>query len=198
MRIDVATQHGKKPMLRILFSLIASMLLFTGTSGAIAQVPPGPVEAKNIYTLGIADKIRVTVFDEPKLSGEFTVSSDGTLSLPLIGSVNVEGDTVESVVSDITARLADGYVRNPRVSVDVLNYRPFYILGEVSRPGEYPFSNGMTAVKAVAVAQGFTYRANQKRVYIKRAGQAVEERVKLTPDLLVQPGDTIRIGERFF
>lgn len=198
MRIDVAAQHGEKPMLRILFSFIASVSLFTGANGAIAQHQPRPVEAKNIYTLGIADKVRVTVFDEPKLSGEFTVSSDGTLSLPLIGSVKVEGDTVESVVSDITARLADGYVRNPRVSVDVLNYRPFYILGEVSRPGEYPFSNGMTAVKAVAVAQGFTYRANQKRIYIKRAGQAVEERVKLTPDLLVQPGDTIRIGERFF
>ncbi|MDG6745886.1 SLBB domain-containing protein, partial [Staphylococcus aureus] len=99
---------------------------------------------------------------------------------------------------DIEAKLADGYLREPRVSMDVLTYRPFYIMGEVTKPGEYPYSNGLTALNAVARAEGFTYRANKRKVFIKRFGETTEQQYKLDPSVVVYPGDTVRIGERYF
>jgi protein involved in polysaccharide export with SLBB domain len=167
-------------------------------TGQAATAPAPDVQQRPGYRLGTADKVRVIVFNEETLSGEFIVSDSGTLSLPLIGEVPAAGRTVTEVTGDIQAKLADGYVREPRVSMDVLTYRPFYILGEVTKPGEYPYSSGLTVMNAVARAEGFTYRANRKRAFLKRAGEAEEQALPLTPDLVVQPGDTIRIGERYF
>lgn len=150
------------------------------------------------YKLGVADKVRVIVFSEETLSGEFTVSDSGTLSLPLIGDVKATGRTPREVIRDIEAKLADGYLREPRVSMDVLTYRPFYIMGEVTKPGEYPYSNGLTALNAVARAEGFTYRANKRKVFIKRFGETTEHQYKMDPSVVVYPGDTVRIGERYF
>lgn len=150
------------------------------------------------YKLGSADKIRVIVFNEPSLSGEFFVNANGNLSLPLIGDVRAVGTTTSSLAEVIQAKLADGYLRQPRVSIDVLTFRPFYILGEVNKPGKYAYSSGLTVLNAVATAEGFTYRANKKTVFLKRAGEAKEIKVRLSPDLRVLPGDTIRIRERFF
>jgi polysaccharide export outer membrane protein len=95
-------------------------------------------------------------------------------------------------------KLADGFLKEPRVAIEVLTYRPFFILGEVNKPGEYPYSSGLTVMNAVATAQGFTYRAQKGQVFLKRGDAKEEISVKLTPDLLVQPGDTIRVGERYF
>ncbi len=150
------------------------------------------------YKLGVADKVRVIVFNEETLSGEFTVSDSGTLSLPLIGDVKATGRTPREVIRDIEAKLADGYLREPRVSMDVLTYRPFYIMGEVTKPGEYPYSNGLTALNAVARAEGFTYRANKRKVFIKRFGETTEHQYNMDPSVVVYPGDTVRIGERYF
>jgi polysaccharide export outer membrane protein len=150
------------------------------------------------YRFGIADKVRLTVYNEPTLSGEFTVGSNGMLSLPLVGDLAVRGKSTSEVIKMVTTMLADGYLRDPRVSIDVLTYRPFFILGEVTKPGEYPYSNGLTVMNAVATASGFSYRASKKKVFIKRAGETVEKRYDLVPDLEVQPGDTIRIAERYF
>ncbi|MGE7205667.1 polysaccharide biosynthesis/export family protein [Sphingomonas sp. NPDC019816] len=150
------------------------------------------------YKLGVADKVRIIVFNEETLSGEFTVSDSGALSLPLIGDVKAIGRTPREVIRDIEAKLADGYLREPRVSLDVLTYRPFYIMGEVTKPGEYPYSNGLTALNAVARAEGFTYRANKRKVFIKRFGETTEHQYKLDPGVVVYPGDTVRIGERYF
>ncbi|UZW56597.1 polysaccharide export protein [Sphingobium sp. JS3065] len=150
------------------------------------------------YKLGVADKVRIIVFNEETLSGEFTVGDGGGLSLPLIGEVKAIGRSPREITKDIEAKLADGYLREPRVSLDVLSYRPFYILGEVSKPGEYPYSSGLTIFNAVARAEGFTYRANKRKIYIKRFDEVVEREIKLTPDLQIFPGDTVRIGERFF
>jgi protein involved in polysaccharide export with SLBB domain len=153
----------------------------------------------NSYRFGTADRVRIIVFNEPTLSGEFNVNSDGNLSLPLIGNVKASGRTPNEVISDVQSKLADGYLREPRVSLDVLTYRPFYIMGEVNKPGEYAYSNGLTVMNAVARAEGFTYRANRNRVFIKRAGKAKEENFDLhKEDPGVQPGDTVRIGERYF
>lgn len=175
-------------------------------AGPVAATAPaaataaGPVSTKAMtdYTLGVGDKVRITVFNEPTLTGEYPINANGRVSFPLVGEVQAAGLTPGRLGEGVQAKLADGYLNNPRVAVDVLTFRPFYILGEVTKPGEYPATAGLSVVNAVATAQGFTYRANKKWAYVKHAGQDREERVRLTADLPVAPGDTIRIGERFF
>ena len=150
------------------------------------------------YTLGVGDQLRVIVFGEDNLSGEFVVDSSGFVSLPLIGEVQASGSSIREFQKSVEAKLLDGYLNDPRVSAEVLNFRPYYILGEVTTSGEYPYSNGLTVLNAVATAGGFSYRANKKYVFIKRAGETNEVRYPLTVTTPVQPGDTIRIGERLF
>lgn len=150
--------------------------------------------------LGAGDKLRVTVFGEETLTGQYTVTGAGDLSFPLIGNLPAAGRSVEQVQETIRERLAAGYLKDPRVSAEILEYRPYFILGEVNRPGQYPYSIGLTVEQAVAAAGGFTYRANPKRVFIKRALDTSERLANLrrTPSLAVRPGDTIRVAERFF
>ncbi|NIJ41613.1 polysaccharide export outer membrane protein [Parvibaculum indicum] len=149
------------------------------------------------YRLGSGDKLRVIVFGEEDLSGEFDVTGAGMVSLPLIGQVRAQGLTVDEFENAIRNKLLDGYLKNPRVSVEVLNYRPFYIIGEVNSPGQYPYTSGMTVLNAVAVAAGYTYRANEDRVYITR-GDGEEEAYAADQTVKVLPGDVIRVPERFF
>jgi polysaccharide export outer membrane protein len=150
------------------------------------------------YKLGAGDKLRIIVFGEDSLTGEFFVSGGGKVSFPLIGEVDAVGRTIPELQKAIEAKLADGYLKQPKVSAEVLNYRPFYILGEVMKPGEYPYTNGLTVLNAVATASGFTYRADTHKVFIRRASTTGEMPEPLTPTTPVEPGDTIRIGERFF
>lgn len=150
------------------------------------------------YPLGAGDKVRVTVFNEPTLSGEFSVSSDGQLSLPLVGDVPVGGKTTKDVAALFARLLSDGYLRDPKVSMEVATYRPFFILGEVARPGQYPYVSDMTVYSAVATASGFTPRAKKTKVFIRHRGEEAELEFELTPNLRVLPGDTIRVGERYF
>lgn len=150
------------------------------------------------YRLGSGDKIRVITFGEDALTGEFFVGGSGKVSLPLVGEVQAAGKSIREFQGEVEAALKGGYLREPRVSVEVLNYRPFYILGEVNKPGEYPYTNGLTVMNAVATAEGFTYRANRKRVFIKRADTNEEQQFPLTGVTPVAPGDTIRVVERFF
>jgi polysaccharide export outer membrane protein len=150
------------------------------------------------YRLDVGDKVKVTVYNEPTLTGEFWVNPDGTLSLPLIGNVPARGESVAQIAADARVRLADGYLRDPKVSMEVIAFRPFYILGEVSVPGQYPYANGLTAMNAIATAKGFTPRANRDVIRIRKQGGSVEANYRLTPELIVLPGDTILVGERFF
>ena len=150
------------------------------------------------YTLGSSDRLRVTVFGHPTLSGEFEVDGTGAISMPLIGQVAAVGLSTVNLENAIATKLSDGYVLDPRVSVEVINYRPYYILGEVGRPGEYPYTSGLTVQNAVAAAGGFSYRANKRVVYIKSMDSSQEVAYDLTPATVVKPGDTIRIGERIF
>ena len=150
------------------------------------------------YRLGAADKVRVTVFGEEALTGEFIVGGNGKISLPLIGETQAAGLTISEFQAEIANALSQGFINEPRVSARVLNYRPFYILGEVSQPGTYPYTNNLTVLNAVATAGGFTYRANITRVFIKRVDGAAEVEYPLTTSTRVAPGDTIRIGERLF
>ncbi|WP_417484386.1 polysaccharide biosynthesis/export family protein [Maricaulis salignorans] len=150
------------------------------------------------YRLGAGDQLRIIVFGEDDLSGEFVVDGRGTVSLPLIGEIDAGGLTPREFQQAFAAALRDGYLNDPRVSVEVINFRPYYILGEVEAAGEYPFSDGLTVMNAVATAGGFTYRANRRVVFIRHAGSDQEIEVPLLAVTEVQPGDTIRIGERFF
>ena len=173
--------------------LLAPSLAAAAESDAVAVVRSIPE-----YRMGSGDKIRVITFGEESLTGEFFVGGSGNVSLPLIGEVKAAGLSVPEFQGQVEAKLKEGYLKEPRVSVEVLNYRPFYILGEVEKPGTYPYTNGLTVLNAVATAEGFTYRANTKRVFIKRADGGAEQEFPLTSQTLVAPGDTIRIGERFF
>lgn len=150
------------------------------------------------YELGSGDQIRVVVYGEEDLSGEFELDGEGVVSLPLIGAVNVGGQNLTGAARLIEEKLADGYLINPRVSIEVMNYRPFYILGEVKDPGSYPFVNGMTVLNAVALASGFTYRAAKSKVEITRRVDGAEQIFRAEDTTLVLPGDIIRVPERFF
>ena len=125
---------------------------------------PAAAEDISEYKLGSGDKIRVTVFGHEDLSGEFEVDGSGNVSLPLIRNIKAEGSTPRELEQVVADRLSPDYLVNPRVSVEVLNYRPFYIYGEVTKPGSFPYVNGMTVINAVAMAGGFTYRARTSRV----------------------------------
>ena len=168
------------------------------TAGAREASPETVSQVATAYALGSSDRLRVTVFGHPDLSGEFEVDGTGSISLPLIGQVKAEGLSTPTLEKTISESLSSGYILNPRVSVEVINYRPFYIYGEVGTPGEYPFTNGLTVQNAVAAAGGFTYRANKRVVYIKSIDSPKEIAYDLTPNTVVKPGDTLRIGERIF
>jgi protein involved in polysaccharide export with SLBB domain len=168
---------------------------------ATAPLPAGPATTASAqeYRLGAGDKLRITTFNEPNLTGEFVVSSSGAIALPLAGEIPAKGSTPSELEKTIQERLASGgFVLKPRVSAEIIEYRPYYILGEVTKPGQYNYLVGLTVSKAVATAGGFTYRANTKRVFITRDGGNQEEEVVLTAASPVGPGDTIRVGERYF
>ena len=173
--------------------------------GGCASAGAPPISTADVaaglesYHLGAGDRVRVTVFNEPALTGEYNITPGGALAFPLIGVVNAGGRTIDVVQQELAARLGEGYVNDPRMSVEVLTYRPFYILGEVNRPGEYSYASGMTVEQAIARAGGFTYRANEKTVFLRRQTGAGESAVPLrSAQVAVLPGDTIRVGERYF
>jgi polysaccharide export outer membrane protein len=157
------------------------------------------IDVGHEYKLGPGDKVRVSVYGEDALSGEFIVANNGAVAVPLVGEVQAGGLSPEALQLAIQEKLVStGMVRTPRVSADVVSYRPYYILGEVQKPGQYPYSVGMTITKAVATAGGFTYRANERVVYITREGSTREVPTNLTAASAIGPGDTIRIAERYF
>jgi len=187
--------------MRALTWLAACLVVCFGGVAGFAPDRARAEEAARVvpqYRLGASDKVRVITFGEDSLSGEFIIGGSGKVSLPLVGEVQAAGLTIPEFQTEVETALKNGYLKEPRVSVEVLTYRPFYILGEVQKPGEYPYSNGLTVLNAVATANGFTYRANSKKVFIKRADSEKEEVFPLTSSTPVAPGDTIRIGERFF
>jgi protein involved in polysaccharide export with SLBB domain len=182
-------------------AILGASLVCFATAPAFSQAAPGTSAASAViegYQLGAGDKVRIITFGEPSLTGEFQVSDSGSISMPLIGEIKAMGATTTDLQQRIVGALKEGYIKNPSVSVEVLNFRPFYILGEVTKPGEYPYTTGGTVLNAVATASGFTYRANTHRVMIKHFGEAEEKLYELNASTLIRPGDTIRIVERHF
>ncbi len=150
------------------------------------------------YVLGPNDRVRVKVYGEGDITGEYEVDSTGNISVPLAGHVRAGGLTTRQLEKSITSALAKGIVRDPRVNVEVALYRPYYILGEVKKGGEYPYRLGLTVMDAVASAGGFTYRANEGKIYLRRSGGGPEEVYSMDTPVAVFPGDNIRVPERFF
>ncbi len=183
-------------------ALAASAALLLGGCAGAGAPPISTAEVAaglESYHLGAGDRVRVTVFNEPSLTGEYNITPGGALAFPLIGVVSAGGRTIDAVQQELVAKLGEGYVNDPRVSLEVLSYRPFYILGEVNRPGEYSYASGMTVEQAIARAGGFTYRANEKTVFLRRQTGKGESAVPLRQaQVAVLPGDTIRVGERYF
>lgn len=169
-------------------------------TGSLATEPPAASfpGSTDQFRLAAGDKIRVLVYNEADLSGEFVVDGSGSVNLPLIGAIAARGFTVREFQDRVVDKLRDGYLKDPKVSVEVLNYRPFFITGEVNKAGEFPYKAGLTVQDAVGAAGGYTYRANTKTAYIRRAGQDREEKVELKQRVAINPGDSIRIPERFF
>ena len=153
---------------------------------------PGP------YVLGLNDTVRIRVYGEADLSGEYVIDSNGFLSIPLAGRVRAAGLTPPQLQREIMSRLSDGVIKEPHVTVEISAYTPIYVQGEVKRAGEFAYSPGLMVMDAVAQAGGFTYRANEHKVYIRPKGAGEEELYPLDFPVPVHPGDNIRIPERYF
>lgn len=156
----------------------------------------GPVDEN--YRLGAGDRLRIDVFNQPDITGEYVLDGSGRISMHLIGQVEARGLTAAELEQRLVARFKPDYLVNPRVSVHVLTYRPFYIIGEVNSAGDYPFVDGMTYLNAIAIAGGYTFRAKEGVVYVKRSGAPRDDEIKLSVNDPVQPGDIIRVDERLF
>jgi polysaccharide biosynthesis/export protein len=169
---------------------------------AITPGPPGapgvPANPYGVYRLDSGDRLRVIVFGQDNLSRVYSVDTSGNVSLPLIGSVRARGLSTVQLGLDIEAELRRKYIKDPKVSVEVDVYRPFFILGEVRRPGQYPYVNAMTVEGAVAVAEGYTERAKKRVMRLTRKFGGPMSTVMVPPDYPVQPGDTIYVLERIF
>jgi polysaccharide export outer membrane protein len=193
----------------MLLGLVLSVVLISGCSSSSRPTPVeaaavaggaagAPLEDISSYRLGPGDALRVNVFRHEDLSGEFTLDGDGYFALPLVGEVLGGGRSARELENEIEGALkSGGYLIDPQVSIQVLNYRPFYIIGEVNNPGSFEYVNGMTVINAVALAGGFTYRADQDDIVISRGGSSGPE-IEAAPDTEVLPGDIIEVQERFF
>jgi protein involved in polysaccharide export with SLBB domain len=149
--------------------------------------------------LGPNDRLRITVFGQPTLTGEYTLDGNGVLAFPLIGNVPANGSTTSELQQKIAAKLQPDYLVNPNVSAEIVNRRPFYVIGEVQKPGNYPYVSDMTAVNAIAMAGGFTRRARKNDFYIRRLdkdGKVV--RIEANVGTVLQAGDTLEVRERLF
>jgi len=154
--------------------------------------------ASSVYRIDAGDRLRIRVFGEPSLSGQYSVDAAGTISMPLISAVRVRGRTTAEIQTEITRKLRAGYLRHPSVAVEMLTFRPFYILGEVQRAGKYPYVTGMNVQTAIAIAGGYSARAHKSKVVVTRQSANGPSRFKLDRTDPVLPGDTIYVTERFF
>lgn len=182
--------------LRFVLAVLVIGLPLAACSSAgsdLPLVPPTPANESS-YHLGPGDKLNIKVVGSEDVSGDYTVGDNGTISVPLIGDVKASGLTSDQLAREMAAKLAQGYIKNPRVNVSIMTYRPFYIFGEVAKPGEYPYASGMRVLNAIATAGGYTYRANQNYVVLSRHGKDWKA-LGTTP---IEPDDVIKVPERYF
>ncbi|MGD9866917.1 MAG: polysaccharide biosynthesis/export family protein [Hyphomicrobiales bacterium] len=193
----VAVQQGPMPVAQPAVLAPGSHVPQPVYRPASAEVPaqsPGGVP----YRLDSGDVLRVVVFGQDTLSNDYSIDGGGFISMPLIGPVPARGQTTFALEDRIASMLKQKYVKDPKVTVEVRTYRPFFILGEVRRPGQFPYVNGMTVQTAVAIAGGYTERARESRMKITRKAGGVPQTFMVPQDFPVQPGDTVYITERLF
>lgn len=181
--------------IRFVPTMLSAFLCLAGCSPGrnLPELPSKPVAAA--YRLGPGDRLEIKVLGADELNGQYTVQDDGTIRMLLIGEVPASGLTADQVQNEIEQKLRTGqYLTHPHASVAIVNYRPFYILGEVASPGGYPYVSGMKVLSAIAAAHGYTYRANENYVIITRNGEAL----KASSLTSIQPDDIIRVPERYF
>jgi polysaccharide export outer membrane protein len=150
------------------------------------------------YRLDAGDRLRIVVYGQDGLTNTYAVDAGGSITMPLIGAVPARGLTPIQLAAAVTARLKKGYLREPYVAAEVETYRPFFILGEVTAPGQYPYVPNMTIESAVAIAGGFTPRAQRASIKLTRMGEAGTVQAVVPPGTLLKPGDTVVVAERWF
>jgi protein involved in polysaccharide export with SLBB domain len=168
------------------------------STGQALSLAPGRIASTSDYRLGPNDRTRIIVFGQPTLTGEFVLDGNGVLAYPLVGNIDAKGMTPAELQASIAQKLDKDWVHNPSVSVEVSSRRPFYVVGEVQKPGSYPYVTDMSVLNAIATAGGQTYRANMHDFYVKRKVNGRVVRVQATQESMLQPGDTVVVRERFF
>jgi len=191
-----------------IFSLVVSVSLGLSASGCDSVsglVKAGPSDEQTASfpqktpRLQSGDKVKIVVYGEDKVSGDYEIDQNGNIAVPLIGAVLAAGQTKKELEQVLTTRFRNSQIlRNPVVTVDVATFRPFYVLGEVEKPGEYAYRNGLNAMSALAVAGGYTYRASKARILVQRAGETAFKEYPLSPNVPIYPGDLINVPERYF
>jgi polysaccharide biosynthesis/export protein len=194
----LTTTRRTKGLISFGAGMAMTCLLLAGCSPG-SGLPPLAATADGPYRLGVGDEMRVITFGEERLTGQFKVNDRGEIAVPLLGTIRADGLTTTDLEKSISKQLTDKKVLlDPSVSVEVLKYRPVFILGEVSKPGEYPFQPGMTVLTAVAVAGGFTYRAETEYASILRTADKHPVEGRVPRGMEIRPGDVIDIYERYF
>src|SRR6266568_1501873 len=167
-------------------------------AASVAYVEPRPVRYDASYHLDAGDKMRVVVYGQEGLTNTYAIDAGGSITMPLIGAVAARGRTPAGLAAHITGRLRNGYIREPSVAVEIESYRPFFILGEVAAPGQYPYVPNMSVESAVAIAGGFSPRARRDTVTLTHPDGSGSMRVVVPLGTAVSPGDTVLVGERWF
>jgi polysaccharide export outer membrane protein len=165
---------------------------------AYAAPAPAPAPYDAPYHLDAGDRLRVVVYGQEGLTNTYAIDAGGSITLPLIGAVPARGRTTAGLAAEISARLRRGFIREPSVAVEIESYRPFFILGEVAAPGQYPYVPNMTVESAVAIAGGFSPRARRDRVTVTHIDASRTGRYVVPPGTSLSPGDTVLVGERWF
>ena len=165
---------------------------------AVAYAEPAPVRYDSAYHLDAGDRLRVVVYGQEGLTNTYAIDAGGSITMPLIGAVPARGRTPAGLAAEISGRLRNGFIREPSVAVEIESYRPFFILGEVAAPGQYPYVPNMTVESAVAIAGGFSPRAQRDRVTVTHTDASGTGRFVVPPGTPIGPGDTVLVGERWF
>ncbi len=170
--------------------------MYAGTPAAVSAVTS--FADASVYQLDSGDRLRIVVFGQDGLSNSYAVDAAGNITMPLIGAVPARGVSTAQLAREVAARLRNGFIREPHVAIEIENYRPFFILGEVTYPGQYPFVPNMTVQTAVAIAGGFTPRAYRWRAQLTRSQGGQTYSTEVPPTYALRPGDTVSIDERWF
>ncbi len=193
-----ARSTGAIGALRNAFAAVPSSGYAASAAPVAYAATPAPARYDAVYRLDAGDKLRVVVYGQDGLTNTYTVDAGGTINMPLIGMVSARGRTTSELAAEIGAKLRNGYIRDPSVAVQIESYRPFFILGEVAAPGEYPYVPNMTVESAVAIAGGFTPRARHDEITLTHTDASGTARYTVPLGTPISPGDTVMVRERWF